>query len=584
MKDKKEYSSYQLSKRLISDYIAAHTKKIMWSFLCMILAAAATATNALLIEPVLDEIFVKQNRDLLLLIPLAILFIAVIKAVSVYCYSLWMKYIGQRIVTDMQIQLYEHLLYSDISLFNDKSSGNLISRFTNDIYVIRKNILQVLTSLINQLFTFIFLVGVLLYQSVELAVIGVAVFLFAVYPVVRLGKRMRKVSHSIQESLEDFTATLEDSFQGVRVVKSYNNEEYEVNKAKKSIEDIFKLYIKSAKIESISSPMMEMLAGLAIAAVIWYGGYQVLEGNTTPGSFFSFITALLMAYKPVKSLSSLNTNIQEGLAAVKRLFLVLDKQSEIKDKDNAIVLDAHGKNICLHNVSFAYKNTDMSALNDVNITVPSGKNVALVGHSGGGKSTIMNLILRFYDPTEGCVSIGEDDIRNVSLKSLRDNIAIVSQEATLFDTTIKENIRYGKHSASDQDVEEAAKLASAHEFILSQPNGYDTPIGQHGVKLSGGQRQRIAIARAMLANSPILLLDEATSALDTISEKEIQNALETLMKGRTTLVIAHRLSTIINSDLIYVIDKGNVVESGTHEQLLALNNVYAGLYHHQFDA
>jgi subfamily B ATP-binding cassette protein MsbA len=577
------YSSYELSKRLYKSFISGHFKLIMIAFFCMILAAAATAGNAIIIEPILDEIFVKKDKDMLLYIPLFAIGIAAIKAASTYVYTFNMIYVGQRLVSDLQLALFEHLLKSDITLFGEQSSGNLLSRFTNEINVIRKDVIQVLTGLVNQLFTLVFLIGVMLYSSVELALIGTFVFVFAIYPIIRLGKRMRKVSRNTQEKLSDFTGQLEDTFQGIRVVKAYNSEIFEVNRASTKIESIFNLYVKAARISSIPSPLMEMLSGVAIAAIIWYGGAQVLAGETTPGSFFSFIAAVLMAYKPMKALSSLNTNVQEGLSAVNRLFQVLDEEPTIKDKHAAKALEAKQKNIEFKEVNFSYKD-GKTALKQLTLSVPDGKSVALVGHSGGGKSTIMNMILRFYDTESGSISVGGQNIQDVTLQSLRDNIAIVSQEATLFDSSIKDNIRYGKHDATDEEVIEAAKLANAHEFIVEQTDGYETQIGQHGLKLSGGQRQRIAIARAMLKNAPILLLDEATSALDTVSEKKVQAAIGALMENRTTLVIAHRLSTIVHCDIIYVVDGGTIAESGTHAELIKQDGLYAELHAQQFTA
>jgi subfamily B ATP-binding cassette protein MsbA len=577
------YSSYELSKRLYKSFISGHFKLIMIAFFCMILAAAATAGNAIIIEPILDEIFVKKDKDMLLYIPLFAIGIAAIKAASTYVYTFNMIYVGQRLVSDLQLALFEHLLKSDITLFGEQSSGNLLSRFTNEINVIRKDVIQVLTGLVNQLFTLVFLIGVMLYSSVELALIGTFVFVFAIYPIIRLGKRMRKVSRNTQEKLSDFTGQLEDTFQGIRVVKAYNSEIFEVNRASTKIESIFNLYVKAARISSIPSPLMEMLSGVAIAAIIWYGGAQVLAGETTPGSFFSFIAAVLMAYKPMKALSSLNTNVQEGLSAVNRLFQVLDEEPTIKDKHAAKALEAKQKNIEFKEVNFSYKD-GKTALKQLTLSVPDGKSVALVGHSGGGKSTIMNMILRFYDTQSGSISVGGQNIQDVTLQSLRDNIAIVSQEATLFDSSIKDNIRYGKHDATDEEVIEAAKLANAHEFIVEQTDGYETQIGQHGLKLSGGQRQRIAIARAMLKNAPILLLDEATSALDTVSEKKVQAAIGALMENRTTLVIAHRLSTIVHCDIIYVVDGGTIAESGTHAELIKQDGLYAELHAQQFTA
>ena len=484
----------------------------------------------------------------------------------------------------MQMSLYKHLLYSDIDTFNNTSSGKLLSQFSNDINVIKKNLSNVLVGFAKETLTLVFLTGVMFYQSFELALIGFVAFPLAVYPIMRLGKRMKKVSTKTQEELGVYTSKLDDTFQGVRIVKAYNNEKFEIKKASIVVEGIYNLYLKSARIEAAASPIMETLAGIVITAVIWYGGSQVLDGTTTSGTFFSFIAALLMAYKPMKSLSGLNNNLQEALAAIKRLYTVLDKKPKITDKKDAKKLklkDKKDAKIEFRDVSFSYGDK-APALRNVSLVAPAGKRVALVGASGGGKSTIMNMILRFYDPAQGEVIIGKENIKDVTLSSLRKNIAIVNQEATLFDDTIRANILYGNPEASEDEMIDAACSAAAHDFIMEQQDGYDTLIGQNGLKLSGGQRQRIAIARAMIKNAPILLLDEATSSLDTVSERQVQHALDNLMQGRTTIVVAHRLSTIVNSDIIYVVDRGEIVESGTHQQLVKKGGVYAKLAKKQF--
>lgn len=547
----------------------------------MLVIAATTAANAWMMQPVMDRIFVEKNHQLLLIIPVAVFVIAVVKGLAAFEQAVTMKYISQRITTDMQLDLYRHLINSDIAMFNDQSSGKLISRFSNDIGIIRRNLSNVMVGLARDSVTVIFLVAVMFYQSLTLSLITFLVFPLAILPVLKLGRKMRKLSDRTQDEMGNYTARLDDTFQGVRMVKAYGNEEYEIGKAREFMESIFKLYTKAARNESASSPIMESLAGIAIALVIWYGGNQVLNNITTPGAFFSFIAALIMAYKPAKSLSSMNNNLQEALAAVKRVFDVLDTEPKIKDSPNAKELNFTRADIELRDVNFSY-NKEKSALSGVNIKAESGKRIALVGASGAGKSTIMNLILRFYDPDSGAVIIGGEDIKNVTTVSLRNKIAVVSQEATLFDDTIRANIKYGRMDASEDEILAAAKSASAHEFISEQPQGYDTEIGQQGLRLSGGQRQRIAIARAMLRNAPILLLDEATSALDTVSEQQVQQALERLMSGRTTVIIAHRLSTIINSDLIYVMEGGKVVEHGTHDELLAQKGAYTKLYERQF--
>ncbi len=536
--------------------------------------------HALLIQPVLDDIFIKRDEEMLWLVPAAVLVIAVIKGGAMYGNTLILKFVGQRMVSDMQLQMYGHLLHTDVASYADQSTGAMVSRFTNDIHIIRRTMTQALVGMVKEFLTLVFLICVVVYQSWELAILGLAAFPIAVYPVLKLGRRMRKVSHSIQEELGEFTKQLDDTFQGIRMVKAYNREAEETARASTIMERIFRLYIKAARTESAASPIMEVFAGAAIAGVVLFGGMQVFEGETTPGAFFSIIAALLMAYKPMKALSNLNTALQEGLAAIRRLFELLDTEPVVKDQEGASELNAKDAAIAFDHVSFNYE-PSKAALKDICLEVPAGKRVALVGPSGGGKTTIMNLILRFYDPESGAIRINDRDIRDVTQASLRQHIALVNQEATLFDSTVRENILYGNPEASERAMKKAAKDAAADEFIVQLPQGYDTPIGQHGVKLSGGQRQRIAIARAMLKDAPILLLDEATSALDTVSEQQVQKALNRLMEGRTTLVIAHRLSTIQDADIIYVIEAGQVVETGTHQALMKRDGVYAELQKQQ---
>lgn len=572
-----------LMSRLWQQHIRVHINKIMVAVVCMVVVAAATAANAWMMQPVLDKIFLEKDTTMLMIIPLAVLSLFIIKGTATYAQSVMMKSIGQRIITDMQLKLYGHLLHADIGMLAKHHSGNLISRFTNDINVMRGSFTNALTGVAKEVLTLVFLIGVMFYQNVMLACIAFVVFPLAFYPVYRLGKRMRKLSKDTQVELGHFTNRLDETFQGIRMVKAYGQEDHERERASAVVEGLYRLYVKAARVESASSPLMEILSGVAIAAIIWYGGAQVLEGVTTPGSFFSFITALIMAYKPIKTLTNLNNIVQQGLAAATRLFEILDTQPKIQDRKKAQALTFKGGHIQFEQVLFQYDD-EAHALQSLNLDIPAGKMVALVGSSGAGKSTIMNLILRFYDPQSGAITIDGTDVRDVTMSSLREQMAIVSQEITLFGDTIRANIAYGKLDATDEEIVEASKAAAAHDFISELPDGYDTYIGQHGLRLSGGQRQRIAIARAMLRNAPILLLDEATSALDTISEQHIQSALETLMKGRTTLVIAHRLSTVMNADIIYVLKDGQVLESGKHQDLLLKEGEYSKLYATQFDS
>jgi subfamily B ATP-binding cassette protein MsbA len=570
-------SGFYLLSRIFSEHVRPYIKSLMLAVLCMIVVSIATAVNAWMMKPLLDDIFLAKNTKMLYILPAVLVVVALCKGMATFFQSIIMKTVGQRIITDIQLRLYSHLIYSDMNLLNEHPSGNLISRFTNDINAMRRTVTDVVTGSVTELFTIIGLVSVMFYQSPTLSVIALVVLPVAFYPLIKLGQRMRKIARSMQEEMADFTVRLDETFQNIRIIKSYCREEYEISRAGRIIDRMLQFYYKAAKVESASSPIMETFGALAVAVVVVYGGMQVISGTTTPGSFFSFIAALLLIYKPLKTISSLNTAVQEGLSASRRLFTMLDVEPEIIE--DATRKEAHFKtyNISFSNVYFSYKN-NKKILDGISLNIPQGKTIALVGSSGSGKSTIFNLLQQFYSHDFGDITIDGKNIRHISLKTLRSSMALVSQDVALFDDTIRENIRYGRLNATDEEILDAAMAAAAHDFIVNLPDGYDTNIGQHGHKLSGGQRQRLAIARAILKNAPILLLDEATSALDTISEKQVQMALEYLKRGRTTIVIAHRLSTIQNADIIYVVSEGGIKESGSHTELLAQGGEYAELY------
>lgn len=569
--------SFYLLRRLFVEHIRQHVPKLILAALCMILISLTTAVNAWLMKPVLDDIFLNKKETTLYIIPAVVLLNSIIKGFASFYESAFMKRIGQKIVTDIQLRLYSHLIYADTKFLTEYPSGNLISRMTNDINAMRRSVSDVLTGIAKEFITLIGLIGIMFYQSFDLTIIALFIFPLAFYPIIRLGKRMRKVAKDMQEELSGFTVRLDETFQNTIIIKSYCREKYEISMAKKIMERFLMLYKKAAYIESASSPIMETLGGVAIALVIWYGGKQVIDGSTTPGAFFSFITALLMSYRPLKIVSQLNTSLQEGLSASKRLFVMLDEKPQIVDDTSKPQARFTNFDIKFSNVHFSYK-TGQKILDGINLFIPQGKTVALVGGSGVGKTTVLHILQRLYDGDEGCVTIGDKDITKIRLKSLRESIAFVSQETTLFDETIAENIRYGNLQASHEQIVDASLAAAAHDFIINLPDGYNTEIGQNGVKLSGGQRQRLAIARAILKNAPILLLDEATSALDSISEKQVQMALEYLKKGRTTIVIAHRLSTVESADIIYFLLDGKVAEFGDHQELLNKGSEYAKLY------
>lgn len=571
--DPKDFKSFALYKRLIRTYVLRYKNVLGIAIIGMLLVAGSTAGQAYIIQHVIDDIFVNKNETLLVIIALTIMVLAALNALGDYGQAISLRYVGQRVVSDMQVDLYEHLLRADITLFHDQSGGRLISRLTNDIQLMRQSVSQVLTGAIKESLTMLFLVGVMFWQSWQLSIAAFFVLIFAVIPVARLGKRMRKIALGTQAQLADFTAQLDDTFQGVRVVKAYGRESFEVERTRQTLRTLFKLYYRAAKVQSAAGPIMAVLGGVCMGGIIWYGGFHVIRGETTSGGFFSFITAMLMAYRPAKLLASINTQLQEGMAAAARFFSVIDTPPTIRDAADAKPLEVKNGTISFDKVSFHYAEGGRG-VDAVEFTVPAGKTVALVGASGSGKTTLMNLLLRFYEVESGSIRIDGQPIQSVTLQSLRKSMAFVSQEVILFNDTVRANIAYGDEAATEDTIIAAAKKAHAHDFIMQLPEGYDTPIGPLGVKLSGGQRQRLSIARAVLKNAPILLLDEATSALDTASERAVQEALTELMVGRTTLVIAHRLSTIQHADEILLLHHGHIAARGTHAQLLQSSEEY----------
>jgi ATP-binding cassette, subfamily B, bacterial MsbA len=570
-----------LVRRLTTEFIRRHTGTIILAFVCMGVGAGSTAVRAWLMQPMLDRIFVGREANLLIVIAGAALVLAIVKGFADYGDTVLMSRVGQRVITDVQNALYARLIRADLAYFNANASGTLISRFTNDSQLLRNAAANVLAAIGKDAVTVVFLMALMFYQDWLLAFLSCFAFPLAIRPIVQIGRRMRRVSANTQAEIGLLTTLLSQTFQGARHVKAYGMEAYEEGRAAALFERIFQLIDRANRTRSRASPLMEALGGAAIAVVIAYGGYQVIDNSRTPGAFFSFITALLLAYQPLKSLANLNASLQEGLAAAQRVFEVLDIEPEIRDRPGMRPLRITGGEIRFDNVRFSYQ-PQAVALDGISLIVPAGSTVALVGPSGAGKSTVLNLIPRFYDVSAGNIAIDGQNVGDVTLSSLRAALALVAQEASLFDDTVRANIAYGRLSAGDDEIEAAAAAAGADRFIAELPQGYDTLVGEHGARLSGGQRQRLAIARAMLKDAPILLLDEATSALDNESERQVQTALKRLMQGRTTLVIAHRLSTIVGADLICVMDRGRIVESGKHAQLLARGGLYARLYETQF--
>ncbi len=547
----------------------------------MAIMAGAHAFSANLMQPIVDEVFVAKDKSMLWPVGLMVLCTFFVKGCANYGQSILMNFVGLRIIADMQNRLFTHLAFLDLDFFQKNPAGTLISRFTLDINLMKVAVSNGITGFGRDLLSLAGLIGVMFYQDWQLALASFFAFPVAIYPIVRIGRRMRKVTANTQIEMGLFTTVLSQTFQGIRVVKAYGMEAYEGGRVGALVERIFKLNMKAAKTREISRPVMETLGGIAVFIVIIYGGSRVINGDTTPGAFFAFLTALLMAYEPMKRLATLNASVQQGMAGAERLYHMLDQKTSIIEKPEAMDFGRIEGAIKFENVTFTY-NDEVEALSNITLDVPAGATVALVGPSGAGKSTVLNLIPRFHEADFGKIFVDGQDIQAVTKTSLFANIALVSQEITLFDDTVRANIAYGKAGASDDEIVGAALNADADGFIRNLPAGYNTIVGEQGIKLSGGQRQRLAIARAMLKDAPILLLDEATSALDTESERHIQAALTKLMRDRTTLVIAHRLSTVIDADRIYVIDKGRVIEEGNHEELLERDGLYKRLYELQF--
>ena len=566
-------------KRLF-DLVKPYWRRLGLAILCMMGVGFATAGAAYLIKPVLDDIFVNKNETMLKIMPLAVLVLVTAKGVFLWGNSYLSAYVGQQLVTDLRGRLYNHIQTLPLSFFDSRATGDLMSRILNDVTFLQSSAISAVAGVMRECFSIIGLVAVIFSRDWKLAVIAVIILPMGFYPIVWLSRMLRKIGTTAQTSIAQITISLHETIGGNRIVKAFGMENYEKKRFKAINDQTFQLSTKIVAISALSSPIMEFLGGIIIVFTVWYGGWCVIHGKTTPGNFFSFIAALLMLYEPVKRLNSTFTMLPLGAVAAERVFDIMDIPQEILDRDGAGILPPIQRGIEFRNVSFSYGGN--LVLKNININAKAGEVIALVGMSGAGKTTLVNLLPRFYEVSEGAIFIDGVDTREVTLSSLRAQIGIVTQQSILFNDTFRNNIAYGDITKSEEDIIAAAKAANAYDFIMKMPQGFDTSVGEMGARLSGGEKQRICIARALLKNAPILILDEATSSLDSESENEVQNALETLMAGRTTFVIAHRLSTIRSADRILVLAGGEILEEGHHEELLSTGGEYRHLYELQF--
>ncbi|MEK6602044.1 MAG: ABC transporter transmembrane domain-containing protein [Candidatus Binatota bacterium] len=558
-----------------------YLKPYVWPYftmamVCMVGYSATQGVLPFIAQHVFDDIFAKKDQTVLSYLPFVIIGVFALRGVLNFGQSYLTDYVGLRIINDVREAVNRHLQSLSLSFFQRHPTGTLISRATNDVSLVRSALTDSVASIMRDSTSLIALIVVAFLKDWVLATVAFVVFPASVLPVTRLSKKIKRFTKRGQVAKGNLTNLLQENIQGNRIVKAFGMEEYEIGRFREENQRVFKQSIRACRAQAVVTPAMELLAALAIGAVVWYGGSSVIEGGRTQGEFMAFMTAMFLMYQPFKHLTRTYTTIQQGIAGAERIYEILDVESEIKDRPEAGPAPAFSQMIEFHKVSFGYGRK--LVLSNINLKISAGEMVALVGVSGVGKSTLADLMPRFYDVTSGKISIDGVDIRDVSLRSLRSQIGIVSQHTFLFNDTVRNNIAYGDPSRDMDHVVAAAKAAHAHDFIIAMSQGYDTIIGEMGMRLSGGQRQRMAIARALLKNAPILILDEATSSLDTDSERLVQQALENLMTRRTTLVIAHRLSTIRKATRIVVLVDGSIVEEGTHEELLALKSEYSRLY------
>jgi len=559
-------------------YATPHRAVIAGAALAMVVYGAASAALAYLIKPIIDDVLTSRNE--LVWVTASILVIYLLKGIGSYFSSYLMEGLGHRVVMVVRNQLFGHLLDQSAAFFSRRTTGQLLSRINNDVGLVQRAVSETIGDLARESLVLVGCAALLFYYDARLALICMTGAPLVVYPLVRFGKKVRTVTRWSQEANEHMSHVAAEAFTGHRIVKAFGAERREAAKFDRASYSLFKTNLKVTRVLALLPPLMEFLGGVAIAGALWYGSNRIANNRLTPGEFTSFVAALLLMYGPIKKLSRVNANLQQAVSASERIFELLDTHTEVKERPGAGALPPFTDHIEFQDVSFAYEDGHgRSTLRNVSFTVRAGQMVALVGRSGAGKTTLVNLLPRFYDVTGGAILVDGRDLRDVTLASLRAQVGIVTQEVVLFDDTIAGNIAYGTPGASMDQIEAAARAANAHDFIASQPEGYQTMIGERGQRLSGGQRQRLAIARALLKNSPLLILDEATSALDNESERLVQEALATLMMNRTSFVIAHRLSTVRRADAIIVLERGRVVEIGRHDDLIArANGTYARLH------
>ena len=570
-----------LLKRLFNDYTRKFIKKIALAIFFSLLVAISTSSIAWLLDPAIEKIFIQKDQSLLIIIPFLIIIAFATKGVSLYIAKILMINVGEDVKKKLQFDMLNTLISADTQSIDEKHTGKFISNLTYDVMHITSLLSHGILNLFKDSLTLIGLLAVMFFQNWKLALIAIILIPIASITARSFGKRMGKVTTQAQEKSSFLTKYLVDLFRNHRLTKVFQKEKYETNRADEYLSQLNEKNKKIAHVLVRISPIMEILTGIMIAILIFYSGKLIALGEISVNNFFSFLAAMMLAYQPVRSLSTLNVAVNQGLSAASRILAVIDTKQLIKNQENAKEINISKANIKFENVIFSYKKSDGEVLKNINLEFEGGKMTSLVGHSGSGKSTILSLIPRFYDCKSGNISVDDQSIYSVTLHSLRKNISLVSQETTLFDDTIKNNIKYANLDASDEEVLNAAKLSYCDEFINNLPEKYETLIGEDGVRLSGGEKQRISIARAMLKKSSIILRDEATSSLDSETETKIQDALKILTKDKTTIVIAHRLSTILNSNNIFLIDSGKVINSGRHDELINKSELYKSFYEKQ---